>query len=130
MQSSIAYHTQYDKVEIFAKFVYYTGMKIILQADEKVLYSGAANHYVNHILMVGKLYLTNQTLTFIARPQNFRKYSFSIPLRELIEVEFRYKLKIFSHGIWLHHNNQVQHFAVWRRRRWKKAIEQAIHHYA
>jgi DUF1365 family protein len=101
-------------------------MRIELQPGEQVLREGRANHYVNHFLMAGFLVLTNRRLTFVAHPLNFRQYSLSIPLTEIAGVELRYNLKIFSHGIWVHQNGSHQHFAVWRRKHWKAAIEAAV----
>ncbi len=102
-------------------------MKLELQPGEHLIRSGHANHYVRRMLMTGKLHLTNRQVVFMSHPLNFQQYSLAIPLDEIVSVEFKNNLRFFSHGLWIRSriSNEPQHVAVWRRKKWKLAIDQA-----
>lgn len=102
-------------------------MDITLQDDERVLLKSHANHYVGRMLMTGRLFLTNRRLCFVAHPLNFRQYTLDLPLATVTRMEFRNNLRFFSHGFWVHTaNGEQQHFSVWNRRKWKKAVEEQL----
>ena len=100
-------------------------MRLELQPGERLIRSGHANHYAQRMLMTGKLYLTNRQVVFITHPLNFQQYSLPLPLNDIISVELKNNLRFFSHGLWIRSRNvdEPQHFAVWRRKQWKKQIE-------
>ncbi len=102
-------------------------MKLTLLTNEVLLRETEANHYIDKTLMIGKLFLTNQRLVFIAHLHNFKQYDFEIALSNITQVSYRNNLGLFSHGIWVHDTEGViHHFSVWSRKRWKAAIENAL----
>lgn len=101
-------------------------MKIELHDGEHIIRKGHANHYEGHVINTGMLYLTNERLYFASHPLNFKKYDITMPVRDVVGMELRNHLKFFTHGFWIELDNGARyHFAVWRRKRWRKAIEDA-----
>ncbi len=101
-------------------------MDIELQKGEILLKKGHANRYVHRLLWTGSLFLTNQRIEFVTHPLNFQNYSITIPLKKLKKIEFKYNRKYFTHGFWIHQEDgDSVHLAVWRRKKWKKAIDAA-----
>lgn len=102
------------------------GMNIELGPHEQLIKHGQANHYLRHFLMIGHLAITNQRLYFMTHPLNFRHYDLSIPLQDIARVELKNNIRIFPYGMYVHlRGGERHHFAVWRRRLWKQAVEQA-----
>lgn len=91
---------------------------------------GKANHFIEEIGMKGMLELSDTELIFQTDKKNFRQYTLSLSLEEIVSVKIKNNLKIFPYGIVITTNNGKEHrFAVWHRKKWLHAIESARKQY-
>lgn len=101
-------------------------MQILLRRNEQVLRQSYANHFIDHIGMVGKLFATNLRLYFVTNKLNYKHEELSIPLEDIASVTLKNNWKFFTHGLVIQLHTGAEHrFAVWRRKIWKNVVEHA-----
>jgi hypothetical protein len=78
------------------------------------------------MLMIGTLSLTSNRLLFTTHRLNFSQFSIVIPLEDIASIKPKNHLRIFNHGVVVTlHNGGTDTFAVWKRRRWVRRIDEA-----
>ena len=91
--------------------------------DKEILYSGAANHFVNTEGVGGKLYLLNDKIVFKSHGFNIQNHEQSIDLNEVDGVIFYNTLGIIPNGLKIVlRNNVSEKFVVNNRQQWKDEI--------
>ncbi|GGE43720.1 hypothetical protein EV200_101331 [Pedobacter psychrotolerans] len=95
--------------------------------QERIIYSGAANHFKNAEAVGGKLYLLNDRLEFKSHGFNIQNHAFNIYLTEIKELNFYKTLGIVPNGLEIIlSNGEVEKFVVNNRSSWKTEIEKSI----
>jgi hypothetical protein len=91
--------------------------------DKDILYSGAANHFVNTEGVGGKLYLLNDKIVFKSHGFNIQNHEQRIDLNEVDGVIFYNTLGIIPNGLKIVlRNNVSEKFVVNNRQQWKDEI--------
>jgi hypothetical protein len=91
--------------------------------DKEILYSGAANHFVNTEGVGGKLYLLNDKIVFKSHGFNIQNHEQRIDLNEVDGVIFYNTLGIIPNGLKIVLRNSVsEKFVVNNRQQWKDEI--------
>jgi hypothetical protein len=91
--------------------------------DKEILYSGAANHFVNTEGVGGKLYLLNDKIVFKSHGFNIQNHEQRIDLNEVDGVIFYNTLGIIPNGLKIVlRNNVSEKFVVNNRQQWKDEI--------
>lgn len=97
-----------------------------LEAGEKPLRQGVANHWKGIESVGGKLYLTSETLRFCSHGFNVQTHDESYPLADIVKVETARTLGIIPNGLLVHlTNGRRERFVVDGNRDWVTAIDDA-----
>ena len=62
-------------------------MKLLLRRDEQIIKEGEAELQLNIVMVVGRLFLTNQRLVFAAHKHNFRAGTTEMELTSIQSIE-------------------------------------------
>ncbi|MDN3581978.1 hypothetical protein [Mucilaginibacter flavus] len=118
---------------VFGVFMYFfTNSKIVkrqtaIDGDmDGVLYSGAANHFINKEAAGGKLYLLNNKLHFKSHRFNIQNHQLDIAITDIAEVGFYNTLGLVPNGLLIStHDGRQEKFVVNYRKIWKQEILKA-----
>ena len=117
---------------IFGFFMYFfTGSKIIerqtqihIPANDGVILSGGANHFLNFEAVGGKLYLLHDRLQFKSHSLNIQKHELQIPLNNIKAVTFYNVLGLVPNGLSIEtKGGRTEKFVINNRKRWKTEID-------
>ena len=93
--------------------------QITIDADQKVIKTGAANHFKNAEAVGGRLYLLNDRLTFKSHKLNLQNHELEIPLTQITQVSTFNSLGIIPNGIVIKTiDNHHFKFVVTGRKEW------------
>ena len=116
----------------FGTALYFIGKSKIIQKqtqiknpdDQSVVYSGAANHFVNGEAVGGKLYLQKTGIQFQSHSFNIQNHEGKIDIDQINEVSYFNSLGIIPNGIAITTiDGKTEKFVVNNRRIWKEKIE-------
>ena len=89
-----------------------------------VIYSGAANHFLNGESVGGGLYLMNDKVLFKSHKLNIQNHELLLDINEVAEVHFYNTLGIIPNGLEIRTTNgKVEKFVVYKRKIWKQKID-------
>ena len=92
--------------------------------DEKVVYSGGANHFLKGEAVGGKLYLLADRFQFQSHKFNIQNHGLIIKLEEIEKVGFYNTLGLVPNGLAItKKNGNTEKFVVNNRKSWKSEIE-------
>lgn len=91
--------------------------------EQKIIYLGGANHFVNTEAVGGKLYLLTDSLQFKAHNFNIQNHSQIILLNQIKEIGFYNTLCLVPNGLFITTDTSTEKYVVNRRKVWKDKIE-------
>jgi|GEM_PF-2484673 len=92
--------------------------------NSDIIYSGAANHFLNGEGVGGGLYLTNGKILFRSHKLNIQNHELALNLADIAEVRFYNTLGLIPNGLEvITANGRVEKFVVYKRKIWKQQIE-------
>lgn len=99
-------------------------IKFTSLSNRSLIYSGAANHFLNGESVGGGLYLTNDKLLFKSHKLNFQNHELLLDINKIAEVCFCNTLGIIPNGLEIRTTNgDIEKFVVYRRATWKQQID-------
>jgi hypothetical protein len=97
--------------------------QILIEEDQKIIKSGAANHFKNAEAVGGRLYLLNDRLTFKSHKLNLQNHELEIPLSHITQISTFNSLGIIPNGILIKTiDNQNFKFVVTGRKEWMEQL--------
>lgn len=91
--------------------------------QQKIIYSGGANHFVNTEAVGGKLYLLTDSIQFKSHNFNIQNHNQIILLKQIKEIGFYNTLGIVPNGLFVTTDNGTEKYVVNNRKIWKEKIE-------
>ena len=99
-------------------------IKLTSSPSSSVIYSGAANHFLNGESVGGKLFLTNNQLRFKSHKFNIQNHEMQLDIHDIKEVRFYNMLGVIRNMLEVETNNgNTERFVVNNRAGWKSEID-------
>jgi len=90
---------------------------------QEIIYSGAANHFINGEAVGGKLYLLKDKLQFKSHNFNIQNHEFSIPITNINDIRFFNGFGFIPKGLEIITTTESsERFVVSNRKMWKEII--------
>lgn len=99
---------------------------IKLSKDEKLIYSGLANHYLNMEYRGGYLHLTDQILVFKPHSVNWNTMGLILWVEDIISAKPVNIMGIIPNGLLVETRFSSQKFVVFKRQKWIEAISNLV----
>jgi hypothetical protein len=116
----------------FGIAIYYfaTSRKVKLQTQienenmDKIIHSGAANHFINGEAVGGRLYLLTDRIQFKSHNFNISNHELKIDLEQIQQMNFFNTLGLIPNGFEIQTlNGRIEKFVVDGRKQWREEIE-------
>ena len=93
-------------------------------ANDIVIYSGMANHFLNAESVGGNLFLYSDRLYFKSHAVNIQVHDLTIELNQIKNVSYYNTLGLIPNGLAVNlHNGKTEKFVLYKRAVWQKEIE-------
>lgn len=101
--------------------------QIVIDMDQHIIKSGAANHFKNAEAVGGRLYLLSDRLTFKSHKLNLQNHELEIPLTHITQVSTFNALGFIPNGIVIQTmDNQTFKFVINGRKEWVELLQVKI----